>query len=62
MRPLASIVSMFLDPELVHASKNNRILYLKTVPMIEVSESFVVGESPSEILEDMPREVETKKP
>ena len=52
---------MFLDPELVHASKNNRILCLKTVPMIEVSHSFVVGESPSEILEYMPREVEAKK-
>ena len=56
-----SLLNVFLDPELVHASKNNRILYLKTVPMIEVSHSFVVGESPSEILEYMPREVETKK-
>ena len=53
--------NVFLDPELVHASKNNRILYLKTVPMIEVSHSFVVGETPSEILEYMPREVEAKK-
>ncbi len=51
----------FLDPELVHTSKNTRILCLKTVPMIEVSHSFVVGESLSEKLEDMTREVETKK-
>ena len=56
-----SLLNVFLDPELVHASKNNRILCLKTVPMIEVSHSFVVGESPSEILEYMPREVEAKK-
>ena len=53
---------MFLDPELIHASKNNRILHLEAVPMIEVSHGFVVGESPSEILEDMIRKiVETKK-
>src|SRR5215831_5294668 len=56
-----SLLNVFLDPELVHASKNNRILCLKTVPMIEVSHIFVVGESPSEILEYMPREVEAKK-
>ena len=60
-RPPASVIGMFLDPELVHAGKNNRILYLKTVPMIEVSHSFVAGESPSEVLENMTREVETKK-
>jgi hypothetical protein len=29
--------------------------------MIEVSHSFVVGESPPEILEDITREVEAKK-
>jgi hypothetical protein len=55
------LLNVFLDPELVHASKDNRILCLKTVPMIEVSHSFVVGESPSKILEYMPREVEAKK-
>jgi hypothetical protein len=52
---------VFWIPELVHANKNNRILCLKTVPMIEVSHSFVVGESQSEIWEDMTREVEPEK-
>ena len=55
------LLLFLLYPELVHASKNRRILRLKNVPKIEVSHRFVVGESLSEILEDMTREVEPEK-
>ena len=58
---LVKSLTSFLYPELVHPNKNGGILSLKNVPKIEVSYSFVLGESPSEIPENMTREVESEK-
>jgi hypothetical protein len=49
-----------LDPEVIHAGKDNRILGLKNVPQIEVDHGLFEVKSLSEMLEDMPWQFEAK--
>src|SRR5215470_683183 len=53
--------TFLLDPELIHAGKNKRVLAFKDVPKIEVDHGSVAGKPTSEGLEDVPLEFEAEK-
>jgi len=50
-----------LDPELIHAGKNKRVLGLESVPKIEVGHGPIRGKSPAKMLQDMTREFKAYK-
>ena len=60
-RRSGKLSTCLLDPELIHAGKNRRVLGLKNVPKIEVDHGPVKGKSLSEMLEDMTGEFEAEK-